>query len=121
MPLRPEPSNPSFGKRCESLAAGYLFAKGITLVKRNLRTRLGEIDLLCEDGETLVFVEVKARHGEAFGRGCEAVGWHKQRRLMAIASLYLAPLPPRACRFDVVSIAVTRGRPVITHLPNAFP
>ena len=116
----PEPE-PTFGARCEALAAGYLAGKGLKLQARNYRTRIGEIDLIVEDGDTIVFVEVKARRSARFGPGSESVGVQKQRRLMAIAGLYLSQYPRRACRFDVVSVSVEKGRPRIDHLINAFP
>jgi putative endonuclease len=112
---------PTFGARCEALAAGYLYAKGYRVRARNLRTRLGEVDLLCEHGALLVFVEVKARRRGRFGPGSAGVGWRKQRRIMAIAGQILAHEPGRACRFDVVSVAFAGDRPLITHLENAFP
>lgn len=109
---------PTFGARCEALAAGYLYAKGYRIRARNLRTRHGELDLLCELGETLVFVEVKARRGAAYGPGSAGVGPRKQRRIMAIARTLAADRP---CRFDVVSVGFAGDRPLITHLPDAFP
>ncbi|MDB5098958.1 MAG: uncharacterized protein JWM80_3379 [Cyanobacteria bacterium RYN_339] len=114
-------TSPSFGARCEALAAGYLYGKGYRIRARNLRTRLGEVDLVCEQGATVVFVEVKARHSARYGPGSASVGWSKQRRIMAIAGLVMAREPERACRFDVVSVAIERGHPLITHLIDAFP
>jgi putative endonuclease len=112
---------PTFGTRCEALAAGYLAGKGLVVRERNYRTRIGEVDLICEDGATLVFVEVKARRSARYGPGSEAVGPQKQRRLMAIAALYLVRHTDRGCRFDVVSVAIEKGRPLIAHLIDAFP
>jgi putative endonuclease len=112
---------PSMGKRCEALVAGYLQGKGYHLRMRNFRMRQGEIDLVMEEGKTIVFVEVKSRHDGKYGAGSEAVGWRKQRTIMALATIYMARLPCRTCRFDVVSVTVTRGKPAIQHIPNAFP
>jgi len=112
---------PSFGRRCEALAAGYLYAKGYRLRARNLRTKLGEVDLVCEWGALVVFVEVKARRSARYGPGSASVGYAKQRRLMAIAAQIMAREPGRPCRFDVVSVGFDGDRPQITHLPNAFP
>ena len=112
---------PSFGARCEALAAGYMVGKGLVLEARNFRTRFGEIDLVLAADATIVFVEVKARHSARYGAGCEAVGWQKQRRIMAIAACYMARHPGRPYRFDVVSVAIEHGRPIITHFENAFP
>ena len=112
---------PSFGTRCESLVAGYLTGKGLVVRQRNWRMRLGEVDLICEDGPTIVFVEVKARHGFAFGPGRAAVGALKQRKLLTLARLYMRDHPERACRFDVVCVSFERDRPRIEHLVAAFP
>lgn len=112
----------AFGDRCENLAAEYLLARGYQVLQRNYRVRRGEIDLICLDGETFVFVEVKARRSTRFGTGCEAVGHRKQQTLMELAQWYLRDHPPRACRFDVVSVHQgPSGPPQIEHLPNAFP
>jgi putative endonuclease len=112
---------PTFGARCEALAAGYLAGKGLILRVQTPPPPLGEVDLILDDGDTIVFVEVKARRSARYGPGSEAVGVQKQRRLMAIAGLYLAQYPRRACRFDVVSVSVEKGRPQIDHLIDAFP
>ncbi|MBP2017715.1 putative endonuclease [Symbiobacterium terraclitae] len=94
------------GQEGEDAAAAYLASLGYRIVARNVRFRAGEIDLVAEDGGVLVFVEVKTRRGRGFGSPAEAVTAEKRRRLVRLASLYLArrggPVPP--CRFDVVSV-----------------
>ena len=83
---------------------------------------MGEIDIIARDGETLVFVEVKARDGRSFGAPAEAVSPWKQRRIVQLATLYLAH--NRAmdcrCRFDVVSVDVDADAPVVQVFQNAF-
>jgi putative endonuclease len=111
----------TLGARCEALAALYLEKKGYTVRTRNYRMRLGEVDLICEDGETLVFVEVKARTSLLYGSGVEAVGYRKQKTLMAIASILMANEPEKACRFDIVSVSVRGESVAIEHLIDAFP
>jgi putative endonuclease len=98
------------GERGEEAAARYLEEHGLRIVARNFRTRMGEIDLVAQDGDVLVFVEVRLREDARFGGAAASVGPAKQRRLAAAARLYLARLgrEPR-CRFDVV--AVERGEP----------
>lgn len=95
----------SAGDAGEELAARFLEARGMAIVARNYRTRLGEIDLIARDGEVLVFVEVRLRADERFGGAAASVGPAKQRRLAAAAGAYLARLEraPR-CRFDVVTL-----------------
>jgi putative endonuclease len=109
------------GARCEAIAADYLLARGYEVVARNWRCKLGEVDLVCRDGATVVFVEVKARRSTRFGGGVEAVDGRKQARLMAIAEFYMAFGPDRPCRFDVIAVRLRDGVPEIQHLPNAFP
>lgn len=106
----------------EGLAYGFLVARGLRVLARNWRTPRGELDLVCKDGGTLVFVEVKTRGGMAFGRGHEAVDARKQRRVMRTAEAYLARHPHGGpCRFDVVSVACGPDGPHLEHLEGAYP
>jgi putative endonuclease len=112
-----------FGQASELLAERFLQAKGYRILARNLRTSLGELDLVAEDRGVLVFVEVKARATEAFGGAALAVDRRKQAKLVRLASQYLAQrhLSDRSCRFDVVLVQgppSAQGR--IEHLQNAF-
>ena len=109
------------GARCEAIAAEHLQALGYRLRARNFRCKLGEVDLICEDGRTIVFVEVKARRGGRFGSGAEAVDARKQARLLRIAEAYMAREGERPCRFDVVVVSWRGAAADIEHLPNAFP
>jgi putative endonuclease len=112
----------SLGKQGEALAADYLVERGFTILARNHRTPVGELDIVARDRRYLLFVEVKTRHGTAFGLPAEAVGPHKQRQILRAAQWYLAAenhseLQPR---FDVIAVIVGSGAPAITHIPNAF-
>ena len=93
------------GGNAEERAAAYLEERGLAIVARNYRTRLGEIDLVARDGEVLVFVEVRMRADESFGGALESITPQKQRRIRAAALMYLGQFrqPPR-CRFDVVAL-----------------
>jgi putative endonuclease len=99
------------GRRGEAAAADFLRSLGFRILERRLRSRAGEIDLVAAEGETLVFVEVKSRSGEGFGRPAEAVDRRKQARMTRAAAAYLVSLggPDRACRFDVVEVVQSRG------------
>ena len=110
------------GKHGEDLACAELERRGYAIVARRYRRRGGEIDIIARDGETTVFVEVKARDGRAFGEAAEAVTGWKRRRLVYTALDYLARhrLTDRPCRFDVVSIHVDAGRTVVDLFQNAF-
>lgn len=98
------------GAAGERSAERLLESHGLTIVERNYRTRMGEIDLVARDGDVLVFVEVRLRADDRFGGAAASIGPAKQRRLAAAASLYLARFgrAPR-CRFDVVTLG--QGEP----------
>jgi len=112
-----------FGQESELLAEQFLAAKGYRIVERNLRSPLGELDLVAEDHGVLVFIEVKGRATGAFGGALLAVNRRKQAKLVRLAAQYLARhhMSDRPCRFDVVlvqGVPSSGGR--IEHLPNAF-
>ncbi len=112
-----------FGQEAESAAERYLRHKGYRIVARNLRSSVGELDLVAEDGSVLVFVEVKARRTDAFGGAVHAVHRKKQRKLIQLASQYLARhhIKDRLCRFDVVLLqGMDEPAPQIEHIQNAF-
>ena len=107
----------------ENLAVAELTRRGYAILDRRYRTRRGEIDIVADDGGTIVFVEVKARATGDFGGGAEAVTPSKQRRLVSMAIDYLARrgLTDRPCRFDVIAIDDVDGAsPVITVYCSAF-
>lgn len=99
------PNRRERGQSAEQRACRYLQARGLRLRERNVRSRRGEIDLVMEDGSTLVFVEVRFRGATAHGSPLESVGAVKQRRLIRAAHAYLQRHRlDRPCRFDVVAI-----------------
>jgi putative endonuclease len=110
------------GKSGEDLACRELERRGYAIVARRYRRRGGELDIVARDGETTVFVEVKTRKGHRFGAAGEAVHGLKRRRMMHLAADYVMRhrLADSPCRFDVVSIHVDDGRPVIEVFQNAF-
>src|SRR5262245_10824150 len=112
----------ALGKAGEDLACTELTRRGYAVLARRYRTRYGEIDIVARDGPTIVFVEVKTRDGHDFGGGAEAVTPRKQRRLATMAMDFLARrrLDGHPCRFDVVTVDVTQGTPVVEVYPNAF-
>ena len=112
-----------FGQEGELAAERYLRHKGYRIVARNLRSRVGELDLIAEDGQVLVFVEVKARRTDEFGGAIYAVPQRKQEKVIQLAAQYLARhhIKDRLCRFDVILLqggeaAVSQ----IEHIQNAF-
>ena len=112
----------ALGKIGEDLACRELERRGYAIVARRYRRRGGELDIIARDGETVVFVEVKARRDRAFGQAAEAVGFVKRRRMAQLATDYVLRhhLTKSPCRFDVVSIHFDGERPVIEVFKNAF-
>lgn len=88
--------------RAEDLCADLLRRAGLRVVARNWRCRLGEIDLVAEEGATLVFAEVRLRRDLNYGGAAESITAAKRARLVAAARLYLAGRGERTCRFDVL-------------------
>ncbi len=104
------------GRWGEDKAEVFLSEKGYKIVERNYRGGRGEIDLVCEDGETLVFVEVKTRSDSEFASPEEAVDKRKQRQLVRLAKRYLVERNLWGkvdCRFDVVTVDYERGMKLI--------
>ena len=97
------------GALAEQRAARYLQEQGLKLVEQNYRNRFGEIDLIMQDGATLVFVEVRQRRNADFGGAAASIDIYKQQRIIRASQLYLSGLAHTpACRFDAVLYC---GRP----------
>lgn len=97
------------GHRAETMAAGYLSQRGLKLIDRNVRAGRGEIDLIMQDGATLVFVEVRARKAGAWVSAAESVSVTKRRKIIETAERLLNEQPAwrkSPCRFDVVAIGL---------------
>jgi putative endonuclease len=111
-----------FGSLGEDAAAELLRKSGYRIVARNHRCQRGEVDVIAEKGELLVFVEVRTRATSLFGAPEETVDGRKQRRVIAAARDYLAQRrgPARAARFDVIAVVDGPGGPSLTHFENAF-
>ncbi|TME78696.1 MAG: YraN family protein [Chloroflexi bacterium] len=115
------PVNP-LGISGEALAEDHLRGLGYEIVGRDVRTPLGQLDLVAKDETTLVFVEVKTRTGHGFGLPQEAVDGRKIRKLRQLALYYLKMQRHRGpVRFDVVGLTVSDGRLVrVDHIKNAI-
>ena len=114
--------NLNFGREAEETAARFLKGKGYKILSRNYRTKLGEIDIIAKDKDTLCFVEVKARRTYRFGAPEEAISEHKKRQISKAALIFIKDkkLRDRLARFDVVSVSWARGFPEIELFKNAF-
>lgn len=107
------------GRLGEDLAASHLQQQGYVILARNVRFPFGEIDIIAQDGETLVFVEVKTRRSQCFGSPLEAITPRKQQQLIKLAQAYLQG-QERPVRFDVVAVMLAKKSVTVEVLPNAF-
>ena len=97
--------NTNSGHRSEAFALEYLKKCGLKLLTRNYASRHGEIDLIMQDKDTLVFVEVRYRKHDNYGGAIESVDYHKRSRITNTAESYLQTNPwDGPCRFDIVAI-----------------
>lgn len=114
----------STGHEGEELAAQFLVDNGMKIIKRNFQFgRVGEIDIVAKDGETLVFVEVKYRKSLEYGEPETGLTANKKRQIRKIAEayLYINEIHDTECRFDVVAILeMQKGHPDIRYYKNAF-
>jgi len=115
-------SHIQLGKRGEDLATEFLLQKGYKIIERNFRAKqYGEVDLIVQKGNTLIFVEVKSRIGNEFGEPFEAVGFRKLRELKKMVAYYFALNPSSLSpRIDVLAISFDQNLTVqkIEHLEN---
>ena len=124
MLFNPFKTTKATGDYTENIAANYLKTQGLTELARNFHCKMGEIDLIMQSEQTLVFVEVKYRKNNNFGGALAAVSAAKQKKLQKSANFYLQKQQLNAyntpCRFDVVAIEGSLASPQITWLKNAF-
>ena len=118
------PRHLKLGTRGENLACQFLKKNGYKILYRNFKGRTGgEIDVVCRDRDTLVFVEVKTRTREDFGRPLDSVNREKRNRIArgGLAWLRLLDDPDILFRFDVVEVIIAEGaEPRLEIVPNAF-
>jgi putative endonuclease len=111
------------GAAAEQLAAGYLEARGIKILARNLRCKLGEIDLVGRDRDVLIIVEVRQRSSLDFGGAAGSVTAAKQRRVLRAARYYLqreTSWRGLAMRFDVLAVQGSPCAHHVTWIKDAF-
>lgn len=111
------------GSIYEELARKYLIQKGLKFIAKNVNFKGGEIDLIMEDQNQLVFIEVRYRNTRQYGGAAASVAYKKQQHLIHAAQLYLQKQygnRPPSCRFDVVAIEGEAKESDINWLKNAF-
>lgn len=118
-PISKKDPRKATGRSGEDLAAQHLVQQGYTILERNYRLRIGEVDIIARDEEYLVFIEVKTRRSKRFGSPFEAVDIRKQQQIIRIASAYLQgkEIP---VRFDVVAVSIKGKNAQVEVLKNAF-
>ena len=120
---RPPEERAAAGREAEDAVCAYLGKRGMRIVKRNFRTRGGEIDIIARDGDVLAFVEVRSREEDDHGLPEESVGPAKRRKIASAARAFLATVSPdfwREARFDVAAVEGGGDAPVIRYYPGAF-
>src|SRR3984957_10513212 len=112
------------GLAAENIAADFLRAKGLEILQRNYRRRLGELDIVARDGDVLVIAEVRTRASNRYGGAAASVDPRKQQRLIRAASQLLQQrrdLAPLRVRFDVIAVLdMDRERPRVEWIQHAF-
>ena len=111
------------GKFGENVAALYMEKKGYKILKRNFCVRGGEIDIIAQRGNILVFCEVKTRQGKTLYTAQEAVTYSKQQKIKSSALIYLQENPKMQnyiVRFDVAEVYNPENNPTVNIIENAF-
>ena len=113
------------GEHYERQATVMLEQAGLAVLERNFSCKTGEIDIICDDGRSLVFVEVRYRKNPRYASAAASVSTAKQRKLIRTAQYFLQKrgwLNSRPCRFDVIAFSPTRDQSTdeIQWLKSAF-
>ncbi len=110
----------AIGKFGEDVAERYLKQKGYKIICRNFSCRQGELDIIAENSEYLVFIEVKTRSNSSYGHPIDAVGKYKMQHMFKVAKYYLhlQGLENRFIRFDVIEVYIDKGFAKVRHIPQ---
>lgn len=110
------------GQKGEDLAVDFLKGLGYQILERNYRCKLGEVDIIARDNESLVFIEVRGRSSLAFGLPQESINRKKQHQISKVALEYLTrkKVKNTPARFDVVAISLKPGKEKVEHIKDAF-
>ena len=109
------------GQRGEDTATEYFTRLGFHIINRNWRCEIGEIDIVMQQGDTLIFVEVRTRRGQSYGSAEESITPTKQARLIDLAHAYIQAVQPphKSWRIDVAAVQLSRGSVQVRHIENA--
>lgn len=110
------------GQKGEDLAANYLKELGYQILERNYRCKLGEVDIIARENDTLVFIEVRTRSSLDFGLPQESINRRKRHQISKVALEYMIrkKLKNIPARFDVVAISLKPGKEKVDHIKDAF-
>jgi putative endonuclease len=109
------------GEEGEKIAVRYLKSKGYIVYQTNWRFGKLEIDIIAEDGQELVFIEVKTRSSEIYGRPEEAVDDAKETAILNAADIYVRDFNLEVeVRFDIISVLMNKNKSKICHIIDAF-
>ena len=109
------------GLAAERLARDYLLKQGLVWRESNYRAQMGEIDLIMQDHDYLVFIEVRARRSDVFGGAVESITAFKRRKILHTAAAYVQRYRLQAQYMSRVDVLVLQGQPpTIDWIPNAF-
>ena len=118
-----KPTSLQVGNAAESLACDYLQHRGLKVLTRNYRAPYGELDLIMQDHDHMVFVEVRFRRHLHYGSGADSITTTKQDKLIKTALYYLQQHPKQAkhpVRFDVISMSAADGQTDVEWIKDAF-
>lgn len=110
------------GKDGEELAYEFLAKNNYKIITRNFRCKIGEIDIIAEDGDELVFIEVKTRKQRDYGLPAEAVDKRKKKHIFYVAEYFLMinHIENIFCRFDVIEVYIFNNKTKINHIKNCI-
>lgn len=111
------------GRLGENIAAAYLKENGCRILEMNFTAKYGEIDIIAQEKNTLLFVEVKTRKNSLYGTAAQAVNYKKQRKIILTASAYMSLHENTVsnCRFDIIEIYYNNSSSYkVNHLKGAF-
>lgn len=113
-------NNVQLGAKGEEVALQFLLKRGYSILEKNFRLRMGEIDIIASKGGCIIFAEVKSRRSLSFGYPCEAVDLRKQRKILLVAKSYIhmKRLYDADCRFDIIEVYINEKK--VNHIEGAF-
>ncbi|HBG5345958.1 TPA: YraN family protein [Clostridioides difficile] len=113
-------NNKEKGDFGEEIAVNYLISKGAKILEKNYRLKIGEVDIIANMGDEIIFVEVKSRSNIKYGYPCESVSFKKRKKIIGVAKYYIIKnnLNNTPIRFDIIEVYLLEKR--INHIINAF-